>query len=132
MLERRIESIEEWCLEHEACDDVLAGDGQNMRLARFGMERRVVAHALRIGFGQLAHIGGQLAVIGVHRFPYVHQMDEVVGFGGVDPIGRGQRSARGEQDLLNGAKIVLAMREAESESNVGVGMAEDMRYTEYA
>ena len=101
-----------------------------MRLAQFGMQGRVIAHTGGISLTHLAHIGGQLGITGIHRFPHAQQMHDVVRLRRIDAIRRRQRAPRGEHHILDRSEIVLAMREAQAESDIGVAMPEDMRYAE--
>ncbi len=128
-LQRVGEAVEERRLEHEAGGDVLARQRQKARLDGIGMKRGVIIHAIRVTFEHALDVGGQVAVVArIDRLPHPHRMDEIVARRRLGALAGRELAARRERHVLDRGEIVLAVREAETEGDVGVGMAEDVRH----
>src|SRR6185437_717781 len=95
------------------------------------VQRRIVVHAVGIGVEYVLHTERQFAVVfPVDGVPHAHQPDEIIRYGCFAAFYRRELAARGERRFLDGGEIVFAMGEGQTERDIGIPLAKDMRHAE--
>ena len=119
-----VEAEEERLAQREACGNVDPVDREQvaqLHLAR--MILRIIVQADGVGIEQRARVCGQRVPLPLRRAARVEQVVGVVDRRAVLP-------AAHRDDILQGGKIVLAVRDRDAIGDVGVGLAVDVRNAE--
>ena len=125
-----VETVEERHFEDETRSDVLAPDGQQTLWHFAWVQCTVVVEAICIGLEHGAHLGRQIAgIASLDCWPYAEQMHEVIAGCGRCPVLSGTRAAGCHHHLGNGRKVVLGVRECETEGHIDVAPTADMGHT---
>src|SRR6185437_2080177 len=126
-----VEAVEERSLEHETRSDIAPGYRQKPARDFLRVQRRIVVHAVSIGVEYVLHTERQFAVVfPVDGVPHAHQPDEIIRYGCFAAFYRRELAARGERRFLDGGEIVFAMGEGQTERDIGIPLAKDMRHAE--
>ena len=127
-----VEPEEERLAQREPGGDVAPVQRKQPRhldLAR--VARGIAVETCGIGFEQCLHIGGQRGVVALHGAARVKQVEREIDFGPVSPGNRAIAPAGHRRDILQGGEIVLGVGHGDPERDVRVGLAMDVRHTEF-